>query len=63
MQLITVPIAPGAKAEGGGVCNFMSWNRLQDTLRNTGEVRPGEEIEKITVESGGLTIYYRQVQR
>lgn len=63
MQLMTIPIAPGAKTEGGGVCNFMSWNRLEDILRREGEVRKGERIEKITIESNGLTIYYQQVPK
>lgn len=62
MRLLTIPLAPGATTDGGGVCSFMSWARLEQALKNTGEVRPGEVIEKITVESNGLTIYYKRAE-
>ncbi len=61
MKPVTIPIAEGARAEGGGVCNFMSWHRLENALKQTGEVRPGECIEKVTIDGRGITFYYKQV--
>jgi hypothetical protein len=55
---MTVLLAPGARTEGGGVCNFMSWQRLEKMMLATGEVRPDERIEKIVADANGLTIYY-----
>lgn len=54
-----IPVAPGATVSGGGVTNFMSWQRLEQALRQTGEVRPNERIEKVEVSDHGLQIYYQ----
>jgi aspartyl-tRNA synthetase len=56
---LTVLMAPGARAEGGGVCNFMSWTRFEEAMRHYGEVKPDERIEKIVADGNGLTIYYK----
>lgn len=59
MNKMTILVGPGAREEGGGLTNFMSWTRFEQTLRASGEVRPVEHIDKIVVDQNGMQIYYK----
>jgi hypothetical protein len=55
-------ISPNARKGGGGVTNFMSWNRFEQVLRASGHnLRPNEKVEKVIVDEQGIQIYYEQV--
>ena len=43
----------------GGSVNVMSYQRLADLLRRSGEVRPGERLSHITLTADGIELRYQ----
>lgn len=43
--------------QGGGVVRTVSWERLEELLRRTGQLRPNESIERVVVEPHGARLY------
>jgi len=42
---------------GGGVVSFCSWEQLENALRRSGAVRPGESVNRFVVSELGISVY------
>lgn len=45
------------EAGTGGVVSFHTWEQLENALRRSGAVRPGESVERFVVSERGLSVY------
>lgn len=47
----------GKQEDEGGSAGFISWARLEATMRYAGEFRDGEAVRLFVAESDGITFY------
>jgi len=49
-----------AHQAGGGIVGFCSWRRLQEVLRQAGELRPEERLVSYQVDERGISFRVTQ---
>ena len=40
--------------DDGGLCCAMGWDRLETLLKESGHIKPGEQVKKFTVSDHGV---------
>jgi hypothetical protein len=55
MNKMTILVGPGAREEGGGLTNFMSWPRFERMLRVSGEVK--QFLKELFCDHNLVTVY------
>ncbi len=60
MTNITIPIKNPDFPAGSGVSTYMSYSRLEETLHETGELKPNEEVSGLVVSEYGIQIYIQK---
>lgn len=55
-QSKTAPLTE-VEAGRGGVVSFHTWEQLENVLRRSGAVRPGESVDRFVVSERGISVY------